>query len=54
MTMPRLAVRYALLALFLLAAPMVALAECVHEGQTYPEGTRLGPYICQDGEWVPA
>jgi hypothetical protein len=53
MTMLRLAVRCAL-ALFLSAAPVMALADCVHEGQTYPEGTRLGPYICQGGQWVPA
>ena len=46
-------VRCLALALALLAAPLAALADCVHEGQTYPEGTRLGPYVCQNGQWVP-
>ncbi|HSK38349.1 MAG TPA: hypothetical protein VK943_01145 [Arenibaculum sp.] len=30
-----------------------ASAECWLDGQRYPEGTRLGPFVCVDGEWVP-
>ena len=48
----RLVLRFAC-CLVILTAPLAAFADCVHEGQTYPEGTRLGPYVCQNGEWVP-
>lgn len=40
----------ALLAVVLLASP--ALADCVADGQTYPEGTRSGVYVCENGQWV--
>lgn len=50
--MMRLVVRCAL-CLVILAAPLAAFADCVHEGRSYPEGTRLGPYVCQNGQWVP-
>jgi hypothetical protein len=42
-----------LFSLAILAAPLAALADCEHQGQTYPEGTRIGPYVCTNGEWVP-
>jgi len=35
----------------LVAGP--ALADCEYEGRIYPEGTRIGPYVCVDGRWVP-
>jgi hypothetical protein len=37
----------------LLAVAGTALADCEYEGETYPEGTRIGPYVCVDGQWVP-
>jgi hypothetical protein len=35
-----------------LAAAAPALADCVFEGQSYPEGTRIGDFVCENGEWV--
>lgn len=29
-----------------------ALANCVYEGRTYPEGTRIGVFVCEKGNWV--
>ncbi len=29
-----------------------ALAECKHNGKTYPEGTRIGRLTCRNGRWV--
>ena len=29
-----------------------AKAECELDGQTYPEGTTYGDYVCRNGEWV--
>ncbi len=25
---------------------------CIYNGETYAQGTVIGPYICQDGKWV--
>ena len=33
-----------------MAAP--ALADCIWDGRTYPEGTRIGDLVCENGEWV--
>jgi hypothetical protein len=41
---------FAILAVLLVATP--ALADCVADGQTYPEGTRSGVYVCENGQWV--
>ena len=31
------------------------LANCVHNGRSYPTGTRLGPLVCTpSGAWKPA
>jgi hypothetical protein len=35
-----------------LAAAAPALADCLFEGQSYPEGTRIGDFVCENGEWV--
>lgn len=32
------------------AAP--AMAECRHNGEAVEEGTRVGGFLCEDGEWV--
>lgn len=24
---------------------------CIYNGQNYPPGTRLGPYVCKNGRW---
>jgi hypothetical protein len=29
-----------------------ALADCVYNGQSYPEGTRIGVHVCENGQWV--
>jgi hypothetical protein len=40
------------LAIGLLALP--SWADCIYEGQRYPTGTRIGPYVCRpDGTWQP-
>jgi hypothetical protein len=38
------------LGLIMMALP--ALADCVSDGKTYPEGTRAGAYVCENGQWV--
>ena len=45
------------LALYTLTLVMVllsnnAFADCTHSGRTYGEGDKVGPFICQGGEWV--
>lgn len=31
---------------------MVAYADCIYDGQSYPTGSTVGPYVCQpDGSW---
>ena len=39
---------------FLLIVMPAALvvADCYIDGRQVPEGTRLGPLVCEDGEWV--
>jgi hypothetical protein len=32
------------------AAP--ARADCMHNGQTVAEGTRIGGFVCRGGQWV--
>ena len=39
-----------LVTMLLSAAP--ALADCIHNGQSYPEGTRVGVLVCENGQWV--
>lgn len=34
----------------LLANP--AFADCTYNGKQYPEGTVIGPYVCDGDEWV--
>ena len=29
-----------------------ALADCVLNGKPLPEGTRIGPLVCEYGQWV--
>jgi hypothetical protein len=28
------------------------LADCYHNGQQVPEGTRIGALVCENGKWV--
>ena len=30
----------------------ISYADCVYEGVSYPEGTKIGPYVCEDGSWI--
>jgi hypothetical protein len=39
-------------ATFALCAAGGAYADCIHNGETVPEGTRIGGYVCVNGEWV--
>lgn len=36
----------------LLAMPSLAFADCIYDGQTYPEGARIGVLVCEGGQWV--
>lgn len=38
--------------LFLLLAG-TAYANCVYNGNVYPEGTVIGPYVCVNNQWIP-
>lgn len=29
-----------------------AIADCELDGESYPEGTKYGRYVCENGEWV--
>ncbi len=39
-------------AAIILLTGLPALADCVYNGQTYPDGTRVGAFVCKDGQWV--
>jgi len=39
-----------LIAFFLM--PTCALADCIYNGKQYPEGSRVGSLVCQQGRWV--
>jgi hypothetical protein len=30
----------------------VAAADCIYQGQPYPNGTAIGPLVCTKGKWV--
>lgn len=40
------------LAIGLMTVALPALADCVSNGESYPEGTRAGAYVCENGQWV--
>lgn len=40
------------LTVLLLLSGTSAMAECVIDGATYPEGTNVNGYVCVDGKWV--
>lgn len=41
------------LSVALAAAPVSAQeAGCYYDGQLWPNGTRIGGLVCQDGQWV--
>jgi hypothetical protein len=39
--------------LLVLLSTTQALADCYHNGRLVPEGTRIGPIVCENGKWVP-
>jgi hypothetical protein len=47
-----MSVRRAVLVICLLLLPTVAAADCVYDGKTYAEGTRIGLLVCESGRWV--
>jgi hypothetical protein len=39
--------------LFLLMATIsAAYADCTKDGKSYPEGSVVGGYVCENGKWV--
>lgn len=46
----KLLLLFIIIAIFCLASPV--LADCIHNGISYPTGTQIGDYVCQpDGTW---
>jgi hypothetical protein len=43
--------RLALLFCFLLL-PTAAAADCMHNGKSYAEGSRVGLLVCENSRWV--
>lgn len=35
-----------------LLLPTVAVADCMHNGKRYPEGSRVGLLVCENQRWV--
>ena len=35
-----------------LLLPTVATADCIHNGQRYAEGSRVGLLVCENSKWV--
>ncbi len=27
-------------------------ADCIYDGKSYSEGSKIGPYVCINGEWI--
>ena len=46
--------RFTMTFVFLVAIAMatVAVADCYYNGRRVPEGTRIGPMVCEGGQWV--
>lgn len=43
--------KYLLIAV-ILTHPFTVFAGCLHDNQSYPEGTKIGGLVCdEDGEW---
>ena len=47
-----MSIRRVVLVLCLLLVPTAAVADCVYNGKTYSEGTRIGLLVCENGRWV--
>lgn len=53
--MNKLAVLAAIIALVTVALSGVAHAQgrqCLFDGEVYEDGDRVGPYLCENGEWI--
>lgn len=44
-------IKYFLAAAYMLVAAGMASADCVIDGHNYPEDSRVGDYVCKEGEW---
>jgi hypothetical protein len=45
--------RYRLIFIFLLfQLAGTASADCIYNGDVYPEGTVIGPYVCAENGWA--
>ena len=45
-------VRIAILLAIVFAVPAHAAADCFYDGVQYPEGSRVGVLVCENGQWV--
>lgn len=34
------------------SAAMAQSRQCLFDGEVYEDGDRVGPYVCDDGEWI--
>ncbi|WP_170565032.1 hypothetical protein [Ruegeria atlantica] len=47
-----LAATVALLAVALSGSADAQGRECLFDGEVYEDGDRVGPYVCENGEWI--
>jgi hypothetical protein len=45
-------IRRGVLIFCMLLVPTSALADCFFNGRRYPEGARVGSYVCENNHWV--
>jgi hypothetical protein len=43
---------YALVMLVFFAASNVVVADCIYNGRSYSEGSKVGPYECENSRWI--
>ncbi len=43
---------YALLMLAFFAVSNAVVADCIYNGKTYNEGSKIGPYVCENTRWI--
>lgn len=42
----------AIIFVLFLVLSTTAVADCSYNGTVYPEGTVMGPYVCNGNQWV--
>ncbi|MCG7521734.1 hypothetical protein [Ruegeria sp. Ofav3-42] len=47
-----LAAAISVLTVALTGAATAQNRQCIFDGEVYEDGARVGPYVCDDGEWI--